>query len=152
GGAQTSGRNARLRRVPPQARAARARDDAGRSAHPSRRRVGREDAPAVGGSGGACGRLRQGAMLCTARLVPAGAAPQRLLRREVQRGSGGEAQRRPGAPRVLRPDRELALHLRRFGSGSLRTMTLTEKVNGEIAAAMKAKNQGRLSALRMLKA
>ena len=31
-------------------------------------------------------------------------------------------------------------------------MTLTEKVNGEIAAAMKAKNQGRLSALRMLKA
>lgn len=31
-------------------------------------------------------------------------------------------------------------------------MTLTEKVNGEIAAAMKAKNQVRLSALRMLKA
>ena len=31
-------------------------------------------------------------------------------------------------------------------------MTLTEKVNGEIAAAMKAKDQGRLSALRMLKA
>jgi uncharacterized protein len=31
-------------------------------------------------------------------------------------------------------------------------MTLTEKVNGEITAAMKAKNQVRLSALRMLKA
>jgi uncharacterized protein YqeY len=31
-------------------------------------------------------------------------------------------------------------------------MTLNEKVNGEIAAAMKAKNQVRLSALRMLKA
>jgi uncharacterized protein YqeY len=31
-------------------------------------------------------------------------------------------------------------------------MTLTEKVNGEIAAAMKARNQVRLSALRMLKA
>jgi len=31
-------------------------------------------------------------------------------------------------------------------------MTLNEKVNGEIAAAMKAKDQGRLSALRMLKA
>ena len=31
-------------------------------------------------------------------------------------------------------------------------MTLNEKVNGEIAAAMKAKDQARLSALRMLKA
>ena len=31
-------------------------------------------------------------------------------------------------------------------------MTLNEKVNGEIAAAMKAKDPGRLSALRMLKA
>src|SRR6185295_3185589 len=31
-------------------------------------------------------------------------------------------------------------------------MTLNEKVNGEIAAAMKAKDQVRLSALRMLKA
>jgi len=31
-------------------------------------------------------------------------------------------------------------------------MTLSDKVNGEITAAMKAKNQSRLSALRMLKA
>ena len=31
-------------------------------------------------------------------------------------------------------------------------MTLSEKINGEIAAAMKAKDQTRLSSLRMLKA
>jgi uncharacterized protein YqeY len=39
-----------------------------------------------------------------------------------------------------------------FLTGSLKDMTLNEKVNGEITAAMKAKDPVRLSALRMLKA
>src|SRR2546429_9120301 len=44
----------------------------------------------------------------------------------------------------------MARHLRRFRSGSL--MLLRDKVNADIAAAMKSKDATRLSALRMLKA